>query len=239
MLRVAHVDRVQGAAALLAQKKSFVTANVCYAHLSSCHAGVCDVAEGFCVTAAELHEASRFLTRRIRMDEVEFHCEPPTNLPTMVVAFGGWVDAGEAATSALRFLVRQLGPRRSPRSTQKRSSTLPPSGLSYASASRGSAPSAGRGSRFGPGSPPMVGQGCCCFAASSPSSGGARTRRCSWTWPRAAACNGSCPLAPSSSRSPIRDPRVSRAAAPTPPGRHGSGCAGYGLVARATKARPA
>src|SRR5215468_554148 len=44
----------------------------------------------------------------MRMDEVEFHCEPPTTLPTMVVAFGGWVDAGEAATSALRYLVRQL-----------------------------------------------------------------------------------------------------------------------------------
>src|SRR5499425_1576530 len=44
----------------------------------------------------------------MRMDEVEFHCEPPTNLPTMVVAFGGWVDAGEAATGALRSLVRQL-----------------------------------------------------------------------------------------------------------------------------------
>ncbi len=42
------------------------------------------------------------------MDEVEFHCEPPTNLPTMVVAFGGWVDAGEAATVAMRYLVRQL-----------------------------------------------------------------------------------------------------------------------------------
>lgn len=42
------------------------------------------------------------------MDEVEFHCEPPPNLPTMVVAFGGWVDAGEAATGALRYLVRQL-----------------------------------------------------------------------------------------------------------------------------------
>ena len=42
------------------------------------------------------------------MDEVEFHREPPTNLPTMVVAFGGWVDAGEAATGALRYLVRQL-----------------------------------------------------------------------------------------------------------------------------------
>ena len=42
------------------------------------------------------------------MDEVEFHREPPTNVPTLVVAFGGWVDAGEAATSALRYLVRQL-----------------------------------------------------------------------------------------------------------------------------------
>jgi proteasome assembly chaperone (PAC2) family protein len=42
------------------------------------------------------------------MDEVEFHREPPTHVPTMVVAFGGWVDAGEAATGALRYLVRQL-----------------------------------------------------------------------------------------------------------------------------------
>ena len=43
------------------------------------------------------------------MDEVEFHREPPSNLPTMVVAFGGWIDAGEAATGAMRSLVRQLG----------------------------------------------------------------------------------------------------------------------------------
>src|SRR5215472_8058686 len=81
---------------------------MCYAHLSSCHAGVCDVAEGFCVTAAGLPETSRFPTRRMRMDEVKFHCEPPTNVPTMVVAFGGWVDAGETATGAMRSLVRQL-----------------------------------------------------------------------------------------------------------------------------------
>ena len=43
------------------------------------------------------------------MDAVEFHCEPPTTLPTMVVAFGGWIDAGEAVTGAMRALVRQLG----------------------------------------------------------------------------------------------------------------------------------
>jgi proteasome assembly chaperone (PAC2) family protein len=42
------------------------------------------------------------------MDDIEFHGEPPSNIPTMVVAFGGWVDAGDAATGALRFLVRQL-----------------------------------------------------------------------------------------------------------------------------------
>src|SRR3989442_12839734 len=42
------------------------------------------------------------------MDEVEFHREPPSNLPTMVVAFGGWIDAGEAGTGAMRVLVREL-----------------------------------------------------------------------------------------------------------------------------------
>jgi proteasome assembly chaperone (PAC2) family protein len=42
------------------------------------------------------------------MDDIEFHGEPPSNIPTMVVAFGGWVDAGEAATGAMRYLVRQL-----------------------------------------------------------------------------------------------------------------------------------
>src|SRR5256712_12871432 len=42
------------------------------------------------------------------MDSVEFHREPPSNVPTMVVAFGGWIDAGEAVTGAMRHLVRQL-----------------------------------------------------------------------------------------------------------------------------------
>src|SRR6266516_6640474 len=44
----------------------------------------------------------------MNMDAVEFHREPPANIPTMVVAFGGWIDAGEAATGAMRYLVRQL-----------------------------------------------------------------------------------------------------------------------------------
>ena len=42
------------------------------------------------------------------MDYVEFHREPPTNVPTMVVAFGGWIDAGEAVTGAIRHLIRHL-----------------------------------------------------------------------------------------------------------------------------------
>ena len=42
------------------------------------------------------------------MDAVEFHREPPSNVATLVTAFSGWIDAGEAATDAMRFLVRQL-----------------------------------------------------------------------------------------------------------------------------------
>jgi proteasome assembly chaperone (PAC2) family protein len=43
------------------------------------------------------------------MDHVQFDREPPANLTTVVVAFGGWIDAGRAATGALRYLVRHLG----------------------------------------------------------------------------------------------------------------------------------
>jgi proteasome assembly chaperone (PAC2) family protein len=42
------------------------------------------------------------------MDYVEFDREPLANLTTMVVAFGGWIDAGQAATGALQHLVRHL-----------------------------------------------------------------------------------------------------------------------------------
>ena len=89
-------------ALVLAQNSCFVTADVCYAHPWPGHARVCHVAEGFCVTAAGLHEAPRFPAGRISMDSIEFHCEPPSNVSTMVVAFGGWIDAGEAVTGAMR-----------------------------------------------------------------------------------------------------------------------------------------
>ena len=42
------------------------------------------------------------------MDHVEFDRDPPTNLTTLVMAFGGWIDAGQAATGALRHLVSDL-----------------------------------------------------------------------------------------------------------------------------------
>ncbi len=43
------------------------------------------------------------------MDHVVFDREAPSGLTTLVVAFGGWIDAGRAATGALRHLVRDLG----------------------------------------------------------------------------------------------------------------------------------
>jgi proteasome assembly chaperone (PAC2) family protein len=42
------------------------------------------------------------------MDNVEFDREPPASLTTLVLAFGGWIDAGRAATGALRHLVNDL-----------------------------------------------------------------------------------------------------------------------------------
>jgi proteasome assembly chaperone (PAC2) family protein len=42
------------------------------------------------------------------MDYLDLHREPPSNLTTMIVGFGGWIDAGEAASGAMRHLVRRL-----------------------------------------------------------------------------------------------------------------------------------
>ena len=42
------------------------------------------------------------------MDYVEFDRKLLSNLTTMVVAFGGWIDAGQAATGALQHLVQHL-----------------------------------------------------------------------------------------------------------------------------------
>src|SRR5512145_2978826 len=42
------------------------------------------------------------------IDHVELDREPPSTLTTLVLAFGGWIDAGQAATGALRHLVSEL-----------------------------------------------------------------------------------------------------------------------------------
>ena len=42
------------------------------------------------------------------MDDLIEHDVPQDPLPTMLVAFAGWPDAAEAATRAIRFLVRKL-----------------------------------------------------------------------------------------------------------------------------------
>jgi len=42
------------------------------------------------------------------MDHIVFDREAPAGLTTLVVAFGGWIDAGRAATGAVRHLVREL-----------------------------------------------------------------------------------------------------------------------------------
>src|SRR5215813_9798878 len=46
------------------------------------------------------------------MDHVVFDREPPAGLTTMIMAFGGWIDAGRAATGAVAHLVRDLGAER-------------------------------------------------------------------------------------------------------------------------------
>ncbi|MCH2314096.1 MAG: PAC2 family protein [SAR202 cluster bacterium] len=42
------------------------------------------------------------------MDGLIVHETPKTKLATMVVAFAGWPDAAEAATRAIRYMVRKL-----------------------------------------------------------------------------------------------------------------------------------
>lgn len=42
------------------------------------------------------------------MPEITYHRALPPTVTTMVMAFGGWIDAGEAATSALNHLVHHL-----------------------------------------------------------------------------------------------------------------------------------
>ena len=106
------------------------------------------------------------------MDNVEFDREPPANLTTMVMAFGGWIDAGQAATGALRHLVSDLPAARLARIdpeeffvfTQERPEVrLRPDGGRDIHWPR---------SEFFAWDPGMAGTASCCSAARSPISGG-------------------------------------------------------------------
>ena len=121
------------------------------------------------------------------MDNVEFDREPPANLTTMVMAFGGWIDAGRAATGALRHLARDL------RAT--RLARIVPEEFFVFTQERPEVrlrPDGGRDIRwprsefFGRGIRKMGETASSCFAARSPISGGKPTRRHFSTWPSAA-----------------------------------------------------
>ncbi len=46
------------------------------------------------------------------MDGLTLHETPPQKLPSMIAAFAGWPDAAEAATGAVRHLIRELAAKR-------------------------------------------------------------------------------------------------------------------------------
>ena len=66
------------------------------------------------------------------MDAVEFHREPPSNVTTLVTAFTGWIDAGEAATMRCGSWSASWRLSRWPPSTWRTSSILPRSDRSCA-----------------------------------------------------------------------------------------------------------
>ena len=43
------------------------------------------------------------------MEHVRWLTEPTLRRPTVIAAFSGWNDAGDAASSALRHLIEQWG----------------------------------------------------------------------------------------------------------------------------------
>lgn len=55
-----------------------------------------------------VHSHKIRIVGRANMNGLIVHETPPSNLRTMVVAFAGWPDAAEAATRAVRYMVRKL-----------------------------------------------------------------------------------------------------------------------------------
>ena len=136
------------------------------------------------VDQAELLSDAR--CRGLIMDHVEFDHEPPANLTTLVMAFGGWIDAGQAATGALRQLVRDL--------PAARLASIDPEEFFVFTQERPEVrlrPDGGRDihwprSEFFAWAPGRARTASSCSAARSRTSGGTPIRRRSSTWPSAA-----------------------------------------------------
>ena len=106
------------------------------------------------------------------MDEVTFHREPPANLPTLVTAFSGWIDAREAATDAMRFLVRQLAAEPLAAIDLEDFADFTQVRPVVRLSAKGERTIRWPRSAFWLWQPPEAVQGCCCFGAWNPSGGG-------------------------------------------------------------------
>ena len=138
--------------------------------------------------AQAVDAARREVDRQHEPVIVEFDREPPRTPTTLVIAFGGWIDAGRAATVALKHLVRDLGADRVARIdpgefvifTQERPEVrLRPTASAICT---GHGASSSRGSRTGA---PVS-----CCSAPSLTGGGRPTRAPSSAWPSAPGRSG-------------------------------------------------
>ena len=122
----------------------------------------------------------------MRMDNVDFDREPPANLTTMIMAFGGWIDAGRAATGALRHLTKDLPAARLARINPEEFFVFTQERPEVRLRADGGRDITGRRASSSRGSRETAGTASSCSAARSPISGGRPTRRRSSAWPRGA-----------------------------------------------------
>ena len=145
-----------------------------------CHACVYHVAEGFvalqrsCLRRHAFPRGGCVWTRSPSP-------RAPAHLPTLVTAFGGWIDAGEAATGAMRALVRQLKAvplaEIDPEDFVDFTQVRPVVRLTAAGERTIRWPR----QAFCSGSRPTAARGCFSSGPGAPAGGGAPTPPCSWT----------------------------------------------------------
>ena len=102
------------------------------------------------------------------MDNVEFDREPPGNLSTLVIAFGGWIDAGQVATGAVPATWSASSPPRGwPRSSPRSSSCSRRNGPRCGSGPTRAVTRGGRAASSSRGQPRTGRTVCSCSAAPS------------------------------------------------------------------------